>query len=523
MAETAPNVVKRNLTIRGANVVLLVALVLFVTLGLYLQDISLMWGTVGTEFLAILLPVLVYLLIARLPLRETLRLRWPGWKALLFTGILGVGLMLLAASWSTLVSQWLKYDLPVPPEFYPSNTGEALLFMASLAIVAPLCEETLFRGLLQHAHERNGALKAIVLTAVIFSGFHLSLLRFVVLLPVALVLGYVAWRSRSLVVSFTLHAVYNGLSGILSLVGTFRPDLTLGEESASVLTPFLLAAALMALGLWGLIRASGPKPAALERDTKPFFKRSWPLIPVALVVVIALAAELFVGTQPQLLATDQLTLAGKPAEGSWSYAVYDGQGQVIGQAQTQVSQQQSGWQIASTQAITATAATGAGVLPLDLDSMLGWHDDTFYVQEGELSLSTPSRTDTYYLHSTDGNLRMTENDTSDGITTTIVSAGTFIPGEWPWRLTALEFSELAAWRVDLVTLQADGSTVISADSATERPILQVQGAEPLAVPAGNYIAWKVTLGDQTAWYDADAPHTLLRYDDGTHSLRLAKP
>ncbi len=522
MAEAAPNVIKRHPTIRGANIVLLISLVLFVTLGLYLQNISLMWGTVGTEFLAILLPVLVYLLIARLPLRETLRLRWPGWKALLFTGILGIGLMLLAASWSTLVSQWLKYDLPVPPEFYPRNTGEALLFMASLALVAPLCEETLFRGLLQHAHERNGALKAIVLIAVIFSGFHLSLLRFVVLLPVALVLGYVAWRSRSLVVSFTLHAVYNGLSGILSLLGTFRPDLTVGEESASVLTPFLLAAALMALGLWGLIRASGPRPAPLERDTKPLIKRSWPLIPVALVVVIALAAELVVGTQSQLLAADQLTLAGKPAEGSWSYAIYDGQGQVIGQARTQVSQQQGDWQIASTQMITAAATTEAGVLPLDLDSMLDWQDDRFYVQEGELSLSTPSRTDTYYLHSTNGSMRITENDTSDGITTTVVPAGTLMPGEWPWRLTALEFSELATWRVDLVTLHTDGTALLSA-SAAERPILQVQGAEPIAVPAGNYIAWKVTLGDQTAWYDADAPHMLLRYDDGVTSLRLAKP
>jgi hypothetical protein len=33
-------------------------------------------------------------------------------------------------------------------------------------------------------------------------------------------------------------------------------------------------------------------------------------------------------------------------------------------------------------------------------------------------------------------------------------------------------------------------------------------------PVGHRLAWKVTLGKQTAWYAATAPHTLLRYNDG---------
>jgi hypothetical protein len=42
----------------------------------------------------------------------------------------------------------------------------------------------------------------------------------------------------------------------------------------------------------------------------------------------------------------------------------------------------------------------------------------------------------------------------------------------------------------------------------------VQGGEPIATPAGNYLAWRVEVGEQTAWYDVEPPHTLLRYDDG---------
>jgi len=33
------------------------------------------------------------------------------------------------------------------------------------------------------------------------------------------------------------------------------------------------------------------------------------------------------------------------------------------------------------------------------------------------------------------------------------------------------------------------------------------------VPAGIYVAWRVTVGDATAWYDSEAPHTLVRYEE----------
>jgi hypothetical protein len=49
----------------------------------------------------------------------------------------------------------------------------------------------------------------------------------------------------------------------------------------------------------------------------------------------------------------------------------------------------------------------------------------------------------------------------------------------------------------------------------------IRGGEPLAVPAGNFISWRVIVGqDNSAWYDVDPPFTLLRYDDGIFSYLL---
>ena len=58
----------------------------------------------------------------------------------------------------------------------------------------------------------------------------------------------------------------------------------------------------------------------------------------------------------------------------------------------------------------------------------------------------------------------------------------------------------------------------------------VVGGEPVWTPAGAFVAWKVVLkytptaGEETtlaAWYTAEAPHMLVRYDEGGVSYLLA--
>lgn len=40
------------------------------------------------------------------------------------------------------------------------------------------------------------------------------------------------------------------------------------------------------------------------------------------------------------------------------------------------------------------------------------------------------------------------------------------------------------------------------------------GAPLGSVPAGDFFAWRVSVEDETAWYDSEPPHTLLQYDSG---------
>ncbi|NUM45516.1 MAG: hypothetical protein HUU38_12500 [Anaerolineales bacterium] len=67
-------------SIRSANWLYLLSMLLILTVGTFLQKTSFQWGLLGTEFFLILLPTILFLRANRLSLTGTLSLRWPGWE-----------------------------------------------------------------------------------------------------------------------------------------------------------------------------------------------------------------------------------------------------------------------------------------------------------------------------------------------------------------------------------------------------------------------------------------------------------
>jgi uncharacterized protein len=90
----------------------------------------------------------------------------------------------------------------------------ALLCFAFTAIVlAPLFEETLFRGvLLPVVAERLGGGYAVLVSAAVFALAHLSLGELAPLFLLGIGLGWLRWRSGRLGASVLMHALWNGLT-----------------------------------------------------------------------------------------------------------------------------------------------------------------------------------------------------------------------------------------------------------------------------------------------------------------------
>lgn len=95
-------------------------------------------------------------------------------------------------------------------------------FAITALVLAPLFEETLFRGVLLPVLGRwLGSRRAVLLSAALFAAAHLSLGEFVPLFVLGIGLGVLRLRSGRLAASVLMHALWNGLTFVnLLLLGS---------------------------------------------------------------------------------------------------------------------------------------------------------------------------------------------------------------------------------------------------------------------------------------------------------------
>jgi uncharacterized protein len=92
-----------------------------------------------------------------------------------------------------------------------NNAGVSHIFIAG-AVIAPICEEFLFRGLFYTVFKRYiGALSSALVTSLLFAAFHSSLTAFPSLFVLALCFTIAFEATGSLVVPITMHAIFNAV------------------------------------------------------------------------------------------------------------------------------------------------------------------------------------------------------------------------------------------------------------------------------------------------------------------------
>lgn len=107
-------------------------------------------------------------------------------------------------------------------ELEESAGRTSIVIFAMLVMVgAPIVEELFFRGLFFSALRKRGvgAALTIVITAIVFASFHLEPLRFFILLPTGIILGWVRWRTGSTGSAMVAHGLVNTPGAIALLVG----------------------------------------------------------------------------------------------------------------------------------------------------------------------------------------------------------------------------------------------------------------------------------------------------------------
>jgi membrane protease YdiL (CAAX protease family) len=85
--------------------------------------------------------------------------------------------------------------------------------LLAIAVVPAVCEELLFRGAVQRAFTtRLFPIAAIVLTALLFAGYHMSLIQLMPTFTLGLLLGVLAHRADSVVPAMLAHFLNNTMA-----------------------------------------------------------------------------------------------------------------------------------------------------------------------------------------------------------------------------------------------------------------------------------------------------------------------
>jgi membrane protease YdiL (CAAX protease family) len=91
-----------------------------------------------------------------------------------------------------------------------SDPVEFVFVVITVALVPAICEEFLFRGLVQGSLEESfGGMWAAVVTGVVFGMYHLNPFSIVPLVALGVFFGYVVYRSGSLLLAITAHFFNN--------------------------------------------------------------------------------------------------------------------------------------------------------------------------------------------------------------------------------------------------------------------------------------------------------------------------
>src|SRR5580693_6679163 len=115
-------------------------------------------------------------------------------------------------------------DVPIEELFRYKNT--AILFMAMAVLVAPLVEETVFRGYLYPLFAKYfGVATSVIVTGVLFGLMHGAQLGWTwglvsVLIVVGVIFTFVRARTGSVFASFLLHLGYNSMIALVTILGT---------------------------------------------------------------------------------------------------------------------------------------------------------------------------------------------------------------------------------------------------------------------------------------------------------------
>lgn len=203
-------------TVGDAWLVIAVTAVGMIYVGGMLQIKLGYYGVMGSQLIFFAVP-LVLALYTKKDIKETFKLRTCKIKYVIGGIIMTAGAIILGMVLSTVAGMIFETSAKGVADSMDYLMTDNLFKMLLVVAVAPaVCEELMFRGfLLSSLENKLKAKNAILIVAIVFGVFHMSVVKFLTTALLGYVFAYLAHKSKSIVPGMLMHFMNNGLSCIV--------------------------------------------------------------------------------------------------------------------------------------------------------------------------------------------------------------------------------------------------------------------------------------------------------------------
>jgi uncharacterized protein len=238
--------------------------------------------------LALVLPALLWIRLRRYPLRQTLRLEPISRGTLLWSAGIGMAIYPVVGALVSLFELGLDRIGPSPEQIATPSVLEVVMYLLGGIVLAPLAEETVFRGFVLTAWLRRGILPGLVMSAFLFASIHFQSSGLLPFTVSGVVYAFLVHRTGSLLSSITAHACYNAANVLFAFIppSTVTPDLSFVVQGAVA-----LPIALLLLRAFSHRYPALPNPAPPERTPRSWVVLS--LLPVVLIFAVNATGEIY--------------------------------------------------------------------------------------------------------------------------------------------------------------------------------------------------------------------------------------
>jgi len=240
----------RGLSFFSANLLYMVVMILFVTLGYIAQNWDFNYGILITEFLLIALPTVIYVKARGAAIKNELRFNRLNLVDALLVAVAFIAAYFVAVFINLLGEILISMmgNLIIPDIPFATDPAEYVMLLFIIAGSAGICEEILFRGFILRAYEKLGMWPNIIITALLFSILHLNIQNILAPFFLGIILGFVVYKTNSIFAGILGHFINNAISvtwGYVIMSLPFYENINVEQIQDGMTTQSLIGAAVI--------------------------------------------------------------------------------------------------------------------------------------------------------------------------------------------------------------------------------------------------------------------------------------